>query len=188
MHLPFLIFPTTKNLCGIFFFVAYHDVLLCFLLWRKSLHIICANVCGLEYVLRILRTFMYGFCVHIRLLRTFLYEFAHVVRFLRTYTAYLLHKLWRFCVHIQLLCLLGGFVYVYGLSFALFEADSLEVSNLVGSSINFVRVTLVIRRQSRGSDLEVSIDFFVRAVLLLDSLYVRCYYWTLSRMTLPISV
>ena len=154
MHLPFLIFPTTKNLCGIFFFVAYHDVLLCFLLWRKSLHIICANVCGLEYVLRILRTFMYGFCVH--------------VRFLRTYTAYLLHKLWRFCVHIQLLCLLGGFAYVYGLSFALFEADSLEVSNLVGSSINFVRVTLVIRGQSRGSDLEVSIDFFVRAVLLLD--------------------
>ena len=109
--------------------------------------------------LRILRTFVYGFCVRIRLLHTFLrllctlcgfcarcatfvyvygLSFAQVVRILhmytafvrierllRTYTAYILRTLCGFCVRIRLI-------------FTMFNADSLEGSDLAGPSISFI--------------------------------------------------
>ena len=81
-------------------------------------------VCGFAYV--------YGFCVRlctdfshdVRVLRAYT-AFVRIVRLLRTYMAYLLRTFCGFCVHI---CLI----------FVVLNADSLEGSNLEGSSISFV--------------------------------------------------
>ena len=147
-------------------------------------------------------------------------DLEHVcVRLLSTHTAFayvcvrILRTLCRFCVRIQLifcascaafsyiyrfLCAFSGFPYVYGLSFAMLNADCLEGSHLVGSLIFLSVQKLVIRCQYQGSDLEGSVELFFRArcSLLLDriedpilrvppsyfSAKSACYYWTISRI------
>ena len=91
--------------------MAWHDALLCFLLWRKLLQTVFAM---LYADLRMFTAFSYV-CVRL----------ARVVRILHTYTDLLLRKLCGFCVRI-------------GLIFTMFNSDSLEGSNLEGSSISFV--------------------------------------------------
>ena len=81
--------------------------------------------------LRTTFAYVYGFCVRLCT------AFTQVVQIFRTYTTYFLHKLCGLCVRIHLLCALIEFGYVYNLSFALFDADSLKGSDLVGSKISF---------------------------------------------------
>ena len=81
-RLHLLLCPTMTVLWGLFFFMARHDVLLCFLIWRKRFQTVCAMLDAA------LRTFT---------------EFAHVVRLLRTYTAFAFsHVVRRLCTYIAL--------------------------------------------------------------------------------------
>ena len=129
------------------------------------------------FCVRLCTTFayVYGFCVHlcaafayvygfsfahvVRLLRTYT-AFVRVERLLRTYTAYLLRTLCSFCVRIRLI-------------FTIFNADSLDGSDLACSSISFFRAN---SRDSwavsRYPILRVLLIYFVRASCswLLDSL------------------
>ena len=124
------------------------------------------NVCRLFAQMYVDFCMFYGSCVR------FWTYFTHIVRILCTYTAYLFSMLCGFCVRIRIFCALSGLAYVYGLSFSMFDAEILEGSNLAVYLIFFFVLTLVIRGQSRGSDLEGSVEFFFRAscLLLLGSL------------------
>ena len=76
--------------------------------------------------------YVYGFCV--RLCKAFL----HVVGYFCMYTDYLLSKMCGFCVDIQLFCYLRSFSYVYSLYVAMFDAESLDGSDLSVSLISVV--------------------------------------------------
>ena len=171
----------------------------CYFLWRSIMLYYASwfgqNVCRLFTQIYAALRIVYSFCS--RLCMSFAYvqvfcvrfctDFAHILRLLHTNTAYLLWKLCSFCVRIQHLCALRAFVYVYGLSFAMFDADSIEGSDLAGSLIScvcvnaldlwtvskirswgfrrflFPRELLVIIGQSQGSDVEGSVKFFICA-------------------------
>ena len=64
--------------------MAWHDVLLCFLLGKKRLQTVCANMYA---ALRMFAAFayVYGFFVRLGIFRMFT-AFVHVVQLLRTYT------------------------------------------------------------------------------------------------------
>ena len=122
-------------------------------------------------------------------------DFAYFyVRLLRTYMAFayvsvrLLRMLCGFCVRIRLifyescaafvyiygfLCLLSGFTYVYGLSFAMFDADRLRGSDTAGSLICYC--------QCEHSWFVESIkDPILRVTLSSFSTRAIHYYWTVS--------
>ena len=106
------------------YFHVWHDVLLCFLLWRKLLQTVSA-ILDVAFCMFTFFTYVYGFCIRLCM------DFSHIVQLLHTYTAYILRKLCGFCVHIRILCALSNFcvrirligcaccadfAYVYGLS------------------------------------------------------------------------
>ena len=140
---------------------------------KGSLDTFFANACGFAYVLRLLRTFVYSFCVRICLFCTFVFgfcaccadflyvygfSFVHVVQLLRTYTSFVrVERILRTYTAYLLQC-----------SIRTFSRDPiLRVPRFLLS----VR-TLVICGQSQGSGLEGSVNFFVCASCfsLFDSL------------------
>ena len=78
----FCFFSTTIVLWGLFFFMAWRDILLCFLVWSKRLQTVCA----------MMDTDLHMFTAFVR-----------VVQLLHTYTAYLVRTLYSFCVRIRLI-------------------------------------------------------------------------------------
>ena len=170
--------------------MAWYDALLCFLLWRKRLQTVCANVCGFAYVSLLLRTFVYGFYVGILIFERLCMDFVHVVGILRTQTALILRMLRGFFVRIRLLCALSGFcvrtrlifctscaafAYIYGLSsWCLMRTVSRDPILCVPRFILSVR-TLVIH----GESWDIRSWRFLR--FLLSALAARDY-WTVLRI------
>ena len=121
-----------------FFFAACHEIFSTSWFLGTILQNVCANVCSFVYVLRLFCMFVYGFCGPIRLLRTFVYGFcARCAAFAYVYGSSVGQVVRILCTYADFLCELSGFTYVYGLSFAMFDADRLEGSDLAGYLIYY---------------------------------------------------
>ena len=108
----FIAFIQPQSFRGVFYF-SWHGMTF------YSASCIGGNFCRLFAQMYAAFHMVYGFCIHLCT------AFAHIVRLLCMYTAYILRKLCGFCVRIRIFCSLSGFAYVYGLSLAMFNADSI---------------------------------------------------------------